>query len=78
MSTPSHTGLYPQLILQSWNATQKFQFNPCPKNVYLDTKIRISGGLEAKLIYSVGHFGKWLPLRSKGKYAMALWLKISL
>lgn len=28
MSTPSHTGLYPQLILQSWNATQKLQGLP--------------------------------------------------
>ena len=28
MLTPSHTGLYPQLILQSWNATQKLQGLP--------------------------------------------------
>ena len=28
MSTPSHTGLCPQLILQSWNATQKLQGLP--------------------------------------------------
>ena len=32
----------------------------------------LRSGLKAKIVYSVGHFGKWLPLRSKGKSAMAL------
>ena len=41
------------------------------------TKIRILSGLEEGILRNtVGHFGKWLPLRSKGKSAMALYLKI--
>ena len=39
-----------------WLSNQHFsclQFNPCPKNVCLDTKIRILSGLEAKIVYSV-------------------------
>ena len=39
----------------------------------LPTKIRILSGLEEGILRNtVGHFGKWLPLRSKGKSVMAL------
>ena len=39
----------------------------------LPTKIRILSGQEqGTLRNTVGHFGKWVPLRSKGKSAMAL------
>ena len=39
----------------------------------LPTKIRILSRLEEGILRNtVGHFGKWLPLRSKGKSVMAL------
>ena len=46
-----------------------------PENVFLDTKIFFPSDLETEILIHVcsgGHFEKWLPLRSRVIFGMAL------
>ena len=46
-----------------------------PENVYLDTKIIFPSDLETEILINVcsgGHFEKWLPLRARVEFGMAL------
>ena len=50
-------GTPPKIIEKlKWLLNQHFsclQFNPCPKNVYLDTNIKILSGLEAEILKKI-------------------------